>query len=145
VGKSGWNNNAQNPTSTAYGIAQFLDSTWAGVGAAKTSDPTAQIAAGLRYIAQVYGSPANAYARWLSRSPHWYDQGGWLQPGYTLAYNGTGRAERILSPGEMDASGQVEVRVFIGEQELKGIIRTEVDKKSDETARSIAGRRSGSR
>ena len=30
--ESGWNPDAQNPTSTAYGIAQFLDSTWAGTG-----------------------------------------------------------------------------------------------------------------
>ena len=30
--ESGWNPNAQNPSSTAYGIAQFLDSTWAGTG-----------------------------------------------------------------------------------------------------------------
>ena len=27
--ESGWNPNAQNPSSTAYGIPQFLDSTWA--------------------------------------------------------------------------------------------------------------------
>ena len=70
--ESGWNNNAQNPTSTAYGIAQFLNSTWGSVGASKTSDPAGQIAAGLRYIAMAYGSPANAWSKWQSRSPHWY-------------------------------------------------------------------------
>jgi hypothetical protein len=74
--ESGWNPNAQNPTSTAYGIAQFLNSTWATVGATKTSDPGGQIVAGLRYIRQAYGSPGNAWAKWQSRSPHWYDQGG---------------------------------------------------------------------
>lgn len=26
-----------------------------------------------------------------------FDQGGWLQPGYTMAYNGTGRAERVTA------------------------------------------------
>src|SRR5690606_9261952 len=31
--ESGWNPTAQNPTSTAYGLFQFLNSTWAGVGA----------------------------------------------------------------------------------------------------------------
>ena len=50
TGESGWDNNAQNPTSTAYGIPQFLDSTWASVGYQKTSDPATQIAAGIKYI-----------------------------------------------------------------------------------------------
>jgi hypothetical protein len=32
---------------------------------------------------------------------HWaYDKGGWLRPGWTMAYNGTGRPERVLAPGE---------------------------------------------
>jgi hypothetical protein len=68
--ESGWNPAAQNPTSTAFGIAQFLDSTWAGVGAKKSSDPSAQIDAGLRYIKQRYGSPTAAMAFW--RRNHWY-------------------------------------------------------------------------
>lgn len=70
--ESGWNPHAQNPTSTAYGIAQFLDSTWAGYGIAKTSDARLQIKAGLRYIAARYGTPSNALAFWLRQSPHWY-------------------------------------------------------------------------
>ncbi|APC43295.1 hypothetical protein Joe_55 [Streptomyces phage Joe] len=70
--ESSWNPDAQNPTSTAYGIAQFLDSTWAGYGIAKTSDARLQIKAGLRYIAARYGTPSNALAFWLRQSPHWY-------------------------------------------------------------------------
>jgi phage-related protein len=73
--ESGWNPGAQNPTSTAYGIAQFLDSTWSSVGARKTSDPAGQIAAGIRYIQQAYGTPARALQMWLGRSPHWYGSG----------------------------------------------------------------------
>lgn len=60
--ESGWSASAQNPTSTAYGIAQFLDTTWPTVGAVKTSDAAAQIAAGLKYIKQRYGSPSAAWA-----------------------------------------------------------------------------------
>lgn len=86
MGESGFNPNAQNPTSSAYGIFQFLDSTWASVGASKTSDPWAQTAAGLRYIANSYGSPANAYAKWSSRSPHWYEKGTPWVPNDQLAY-----------------------------------------------------------
>jgi len=55
-----WNPNADNPTSTAYGIAQFLDSTWAGVGGQRTSDPNRQMDYGMKYIAQRYGNPRNA-------------------------------------------------------------------------------------
>ncbi|WJN62753.1 hypothetical protein [Streptomyces phage phiScoe15] len=70
--ESGWNPTAQNPTSTAYGIAQFLDSTWAGYGIPKTSDPELQIRAGCRYIRARYGLPSNALAFWHGQSPHWY-------------------------------------------------------------------------
>ena len=33
-------------------------------------------------------------------SGHGYDSGGWLPPGVTMAINGTGQSERILSPVE---------------------------------------------
>ncbi|MCF6736430.1 transglycosylase SLT domain-containing protein, partial [Blastococcus sp. KM273129] len=68
--ESGWNPDAQNPRSTAYGIAQFLDSTWAGTGIAKTSDGYRQIDAGLIYINNRYGSPCGAWAH--SQSVGWY-------------------------------------------------------------------------
>jgi hypothetical protein len=70
MSESGWNNTAQNPTSTAYGIFQFLDTTWASVGYTKTSDPVVQIAAGLAYIKQRYGNPVNAWQFHLSNG--WY-------------------------------------------------------------------------
>jgi hypothetical protein len=44
--ESHWNNKSNNKKSTAYGIAQVLDT--------KTSDPYKQIDAGLRYIAHRY-------------------------------------------------------------------------------------------
>lgn len=72
MNESGWNNNAQNPTSTAYGIGQFLNSTWAGYGIPKTSNPALQVEAMARYIKARYGSPSKALAAWNSRSPHWY-------------------------------------------------------------------------
>lgn len=108
--ESGWNNLAQNPTSTAYGIPQFLDSTWASVGVAKTSDAKQQIAAGIKYIQQRpdYGVPSRAWALWNSRSPHWYDNGGQLKPGTTLAQNDTGKTEAVLTNGQWsDVSGLV--------------------------------------
>ena len=68
--ESGWNPNAQNPSSTAYGIPQFLNSTWAGTGIAKTSDPYLQIEAGLIYIEARYGSPSAALTH--SNATGWY-------------------------------------------------------------------------
>ena len=68
--ESGWRNTAQNPTSTAYGIGQFLNSTWAGVGIGKTSDPATQVEAMARYIRNRYGSPSRALAFHLKNN--WY-------------------------------------------------------------------------
>jgi hypothetical protein len=68
--ESGWNPNAQNPSSTAYGIAQFLDSTWASTGIAKTSNGYRQIDAGLIYINNRYGSPCGAWQH--SQANNWY-------------------------------------------------------------------------
>lgn len=74
--ESGWRPNAQNPNSSAYGLFQFLDATWKGVGGHKTSDPGLQIEYGLRYIKNRYGSPTKALNFWMSQSPHWYGGGG---------------------------------------------------------------------
>lgn len=68
--ESGWNPAAANPTSTAYGIPQFLDSTWATVGYTKTSDPYTQIDAGLAYIAKAYSTPCGAWSFWQAN--HYY-------------------------------------------------------------------------
>jgi hypothetical protein len=54
--ESQWNADAQNPESTAYGIAQFIDQTWNHTGIDKTDDPKKQIEAGLIYIEQRYDS-----------------------------------------------------------------------------------------
>jgi hypothetical protein len=52
---------AQNPTSTAYGIGQFLNSTWASFGP-KTSDPHLQLVYMAEYIKEKYGTPSAALA-----------------------------------------------------------------------------------
>lgn len=68
--ESGFRNTAQNPTSTAYGIFQFLDNTWADYGGTKTSDPTIQTQLGLKYIKTRYGDPIKAWA--FKQSHNWY-------------------------------------------------------------------------
>lgn len=59
--ESGWCNTAQNSGSTAYGIGQFLNTTWAGTGYTKTNNAQTQIAAMLVYIKATYGSPEAAW------------------------------------------------------------------------------------
>jgi hypothetical protein len=46
--ESGFNPTAQNRSSTAYGVWQFLNATWKGTGIQKTSDPRLQIEAAYR-------------------------------------------------------------------------------------------------
>jgi hypothetical protein len=94
-GESGFNSTAKNPSSTAYGMFQFLDTTWATVGGSKTSDPATQAQYGLAYIKQRYGTPSAAWAFWQRQSPHWYATGGDVP--------GSGRGDTVpamLTPGE---------------------------------------------
>ena len=98
--ESGWNPNAQNPTSTAYGLFQFLNSTWAGVGGSKTSNPYQQAVYGMRYIQSRYGSPLGAKAFWQSHG--WYDSGG-LGAGRGIMLKDVIEPERVLSPRQTQA------------------------------------------
>jgi hypothetical protein len=65
--ESGLNPKAQNPTSTAYGMFQFLDSTWGSYGCIKTSDPQIQSECGMKYIKARYGSPSKALSFWYNQ------------------------------------------------------------------------------
>ncbi len=72
-GESGWRVDAYNSGSGATGIPQALPgSKMASAGADWKTNPATQIKWGVGYIADTYGSPSAAYAKWLSRSPHWY-------------------------------------------------------------------------
>jgi hypothetical protein len=104
--ESGWSANALNPASGAAGIAQSL-----GHGPVPMGNAPAQIAWGLQYILSQYGSPAAAWAHEVALN--WYDQGGMLPPGLTLAMNGTGRPEPV---GAHD--GVVEVNVYLDGKQI---------------------------
>ena len=87
--ESGWNAYAVNPSSGAAGIPQAL-----GHGHVfNLGDYKAQIVWGLNYILGRYGSPAGAWAHEMQFG--WYDKGGWLPPGLSLALNKTGRPEPV--------------------------------------------------
>lgn len=60
--ESHWNYKADNPTSSAYGIAQMLNE--------DSKHPAEQILNGLRYIEHRYDKPCNAWQFWLRKN--WY-------------------------------------------------------------------------
>ena len=63
--ESHWNPKAANPHSTAFGIPQFLDTTWVNYHyPVRPTDPLVQVTAGLRYITVRYGSPCRAWSFW---------------------------------------------------------------------------------
>lgn len=78
--ESSWNPYADNPTSSAYGLFQFLNSTRANYGIGLNASIADQIRAGLQYIMDRYNNPDHAWAMWQSRSPHWYHGGGQIGP-----------------------------------------------------------------
>ena len=69
--ESGWRWNADNPSSSAYGIPQALPgSKMASAGSDWATNPITQIRWGLGYIQDRYGSPCGAWAH--SESHGWY-------------------------------------------------------------------------
>jgi hypothetical protein len=69
--ESGWRVNADNPTSSAYGIPQALPgSKMASEGADWATNPVTQIRWGLGYIEDRYGSPCNAWS--FKQGNNWY-------------------------------------------------------------------------
>ncbi|HVK27285.1 MAG TPA: lytic transglycosylase domain-containing protein [Nocardioides sp.] len=69
--ESGWRVNADNPSSSAYGIPQALPgSKMSSAGADWATNPATQIRWGLGYIQSRYGSPCGAWGH--SESHGWY-------------------------------------------------------------------------
>lgn len=71
--ESGWNPNAENPSSHAYGIPQALPGAkMATAGADWQTNPQTQVTWGLNYIRDRYGTPCQAWNVWQNNTPHWY-------------------------------------------------------------------------
>ena len=68
--ESGWKDTADNPKSSAYGLGQFLDSTWKTVGCKKTPDKYVQIDCMLNYIELRYDTPYKAMVH--HKKNNWY-------------------------------------------------------------------------
>ncbi|MFE5124156.1 hypothetical protein [Streptomyces sp. NPDC056669] len=149
--ESGWKWNARNVQSGAYGIPQSLPAEkMASSGADWLTNPATQIDWGLGYIKKVYGSPSKAWAKWQSRSPNWYDDGGYLPPGLSLVANGTGKPEPVFTATQWDTlrsnagNGRgtpnivVENTVLLGTREITDIVDERHTIREDNTARAIS-------
>ncbi|WP_406171207.1 phage tail tape measure protein [Streptomyces sp. NBC_00996] len=133
--ESAWDYKATNASSGAYGIPQALPaSKMASAGSDWRTNAATQIRWGLGYIKSRYGSPSNAWSFWQRQSPHWYDSGGYLPTGASLVMNGTGRKEptAVFTQQQWDTlhalatgSAGTEVHVFIGDREIRDIVRVE--------------------
>ena len=71
IGKeSAWKPEAQNPTSTASGIGQMLDSTVSSLGMKKSDSAVAQLVATLSYISRRHVTPCGAWKHFQNKG--WY-------------------------------------------------------------------------
>ncbi|MFI8994935.1 transglycosylase SLT domain-containing protein [Streptomyces sp. NPDC053542] len=69
--ESGWNPQATNASSGAYGLVQALPgSKMASAGADWKTNPATQVKWGLNYMNERYGSPCGAWSFWQSHN--WY-------------------------------------------------------------------------
>jgi hypothetical protein len=91
------------------GLMQTTGSTFARYHVPGTAfniyDPLANIAAAINYAMHVYGRNLRNNRGGIG-SGKGYDTGGFLPTGVTLAYNMTGKPERVLSPAEYEAYGK---------------------------------------
>ena len=71
IGKeSAWKPEAQNPTSTASGIGQMLDSTVSSLGMKKSDSAVSQLVATLSYISRRHSHPCGAWKHFQNKG--WY-------------------------------------------------------------------------
>lgn len=140
--ESSWNPAAANPSSSARGLFQQMESIYGPV----SGSPALQAEWGLSYISSRYGSPLGAKAFWEAH--HWYDQGGWLQPGFTPVYNGTGKPELVLPHdtaqgviGALNGSSEP-VRIFgelsISDDGMTAFVDGRIERSDQATGTAIA-------
>ncbi|WP_328896403.1 peptidoglycan DD-metalloendopeptidase family protein [Streptomyces sp. NBC_00236] len=148
-----WDSNAR-AGYPSTGLMQLIRPTWESFAGrfSKTGpfmngvsvDPLANVFASMTYAKRAYGSIATAYNR-----PGGYDSGGYLMPGWTPVFNGTGKPEPVFTSGQWDTirshanqgggptTIQADVRVFVGDREITDIVRTEVVAHEESTAAAI--------
>ena len=115
--ESGWDHKAQNPSSSAFGIPQFLDSTWAQYGG-KSTDAEGQIRKGYMYIGDRYGSTGEALA--FKQANGWYGRGGMAIGPQLMGIGEDGNDELMIPLGDRRVQSQVE-GLFLVQRQLAEI------------------------
>ncbi|MFF4672115.1 peptidoglycan DD-metalloendopeptidase family protein [Streptomyces sp. NPDC001279] len=148
-----WDSNAR-AGYPSTGLMQLIRPTWqhyAGQMIKKgpflngvSIDPLANIFASMRYAKAAYGSLPSAYNR-----PGGYDSGGYLMPGWTPVFNGTGKPEPVFTAGQWETlranarrgsqapNVTVENHVWVGDRELTDIVDERVVVREEQTAAAI--------
>lgn len=155
MGESGWNENALNKSSGATGIPQALPGNkMASKGADWRTNPKTQMAWGLDYIADVYGSPSRAFSTWQGRSPHWYDKGGripWFGQGTDFVATrpqligvGDGGSERVtVRPVGRSGTGGIRIDKIVVQNHRSGDIKAQIKKEVREAFNELASELDG--
>ena len=100
IGESGWRVDADNPTSSAYGIPQALPgSKMASAGADWATNPATQIRWGLGYIRDRYGSPCGAWNASSRPTTGTEPQPAALSLGTSTRMNSLSSAQRWVAAG----------------------------------------------
>lgn len=133
--ESAWNSHAINLTDSnaaagdpSRGLAQTIMSTFQAYHVPGTSndiyDPVANVAAAIRYIVATYGDITNVQQANANLPPKGYDTGGWLMPGRTHVWNGTGQPEAVFTRqqlAQLTAGG--EIHIYIDGREVHATVR----------------------
>jgi SLT domain-containing protein len=98
------------------GLMQVIGPTFAEYHVPGTSgnvyDPLANVAAAINYADHVYGPTLMSGGTGIG-SGHGYDNGGYLPPGLSLAYNGTGVPEPVIPAGRIGGDVHYHVTVNV--------------------------------
>ena len=66
------NSKAKNPSSTAKGVGQLLETTYRNIGLKHSADPLAQVVASIAYISRHYGSDGACAAKAFWQKHNYY-------------------------------------------------------------------------
>lgn len=147
-----WDINAQNGV-PSQGLMQTIPPTFAAYRDPRLpnqiTDPIANIVAGINYIKARYGSIFSVQQANPSAPPMGYDDGGYLPPGLTAVYNGTGRPERVLTDEQWARLGNansleglslVGAVVEVGDDGLMRFVDGRIERANQTTGSAIARR-----
>lgn len=140
--ESGGDPHAKNPHSTASGLFQMIDTTWAASRDKSLPNdiwnPIINAIAGIRYIGERYGNPGNAVDFWKANNH--YAAGGWAGlHGPELAWLGERGPEYVVSNSSLQGGSAgrgaggtqvIEHRIRIGDLEAMRIVVVGTELKS---------------